>query len=88
MTVFVPESREGAKSGRQFARHTVSLHFGVAAGQSLSSLHWTHRDSAQIGVAAPHSAAVTHATHVPRATSHLGVLPLHCVSAVHPAGRH
>ena len=72
----------------QLARQTVSLHFGVAAGQSLSSLHWTQRESAQIGAAAPHSAAVTHATHLPRATSHLGVGAAHCASAVQPAGRH
>ena len=86
---------EGQPSGvadvarrRQFARQTVSLHFGVAAGHSLSSLHWTHRASAQIGAAAPHSALVRQAAHFPRATSHLGVGAEHWVSLVHPGVRH
>jgi hypothetical protein len=88
MSAFVPEWRGGAKASRQLARQTVSLHFGVAAGQSLSSLHWTQRESAQMGAAAPQSVAVTQAAHFPRATSHLGVGAAHCVSAVQPATRH
>jgi hypothetical protein len=88
MSAFVPESRGGAKASRQFARQVLPLHFGVAAGQSLSSWHWTHRDSAQIGAAAPHSAAVRQATHLARATSHLGVPPLQFASEVHPGARH
>ena len=88
MTAFVPESREGAKGGRHFARQVFPLQLGVAAGQSLSSWHWTHRASAQIGAAAPHSAAVRQATHLARATSHLGVPPLHCASAVQPGALH
>jgi hypothetical protein len=64
------------------------LHFGVADGQSGSSLHCAQRPSSQIGVGAAQSVFTTQATHAPRPVLHFGVVPPHCASLVQPAARH
>jgi hypothetical protein len=58
------ESSKVISSDQFFTRHAPSLHSGVAAGQSLLSMHcWQRSASLQKGVAAGQSVLVAQTLH-------------------------
>jgi hypothetical protein len=59
-------------------------HTGVAVGQSVDELHWTHCFDVRshTGVGAAHCVFDVHATQTPALTSQAGVAPLHVTQAL------